>query len=400
MFHFYNKNIFIDNKFNQFGLKRGDLMATIIKVNGQTITIANKSSEAFDLLAAQKENIAIENMSSGLTASIEALNLIADTKAMESFGYKSTEAVSEKLQNTGKAILDKLKAFWEKVKHFVTVTVPKFFKDLWAKIQKFLKGEFDTEKYVELMCSSQKGLALYESVVFDGKDTLDKLTGFKYTGDLIKDANQASVLKEAKSNLSKCDNIESVKSKLKNASISGDKFRHSVGDKFEKITKEIGTLISKYEGLFKGAENNDTNPDYAKCAAVLTSLQELSVLICDVQSKSANAFLNSAVKVGALTKAANAGKVAAGAAVKASGKVAGANIGFSAGHIEGVGNAMDNIGGQRSNKVTNFIGEVGDRLHNTAEFGKVLGKATNDTLDAVGNAIQNSQRDKEYTTKK
>ena len=101
-------------------------MATIIKVNGQTITIANKSSEAFDY---DKAFSSIESFGSSIEKDIATLNVISNNKAMEAFGYKSTEGV-------GQAIADTAKKIWQKIKEWLG--------KLWKFIQKI--GTFFKEK--------------------------------------------------------------------------------------------------------------------------------------------------------------------------------------------------------------------------------------------------------------
>lgn len=85
---------------------------TTIKINGKTITIANKSTESFDI---DKESIALESLAVDISKSIEALDIVSDIKAMEAFGYKSTEGVGEKIKAGAIAVWEKIKQFFIKI---------------------------------------------------------------------------------------------------------------------------------------------------------------------------------------------------------------------------------------------------------------------------------------------
>ena len=87
---------------------------TTIKVNGKIITIANKSTESFDTL--NKESKSLESLAINIEKSIEALNIVSNIKAMESFGYKSTEGVGEKI-----------KEFFRKIGEFIKKISGKIF---------------------------------------------------------------------------------------------------------------------------------------------------------------------------------------------------------------------------------------------------------------------------------
>ena len=82
---------------------------TTIKVNNQVITIANKSTESFDI---DKESKSLESLALNIEKSVEALNIVSNIKAMESFGYKSTEGVGERIKAGAKIVWENIKQFF------------------------------------------------------------------------------------------------------------------------------------------------------------------------------------------------------------------------------------------------------------------------------------------------
>ena len=99
---------------------------TTIKINNKTITIANKSNESLSFDTLDKESKALESLAIDISKSIEALNIVSNIKAMESFGYKSTEGVSEKIKAGVKVVWDKVVQFFK--------SIGKFFKTIFAAI--------------------------------------------------------------------------------------------------------------------------------------------------------------------------------------------------------------------------------------------------------------------------
>ena len=99
---------------------------TTIKVNNKTITIANKSNESLSFSDLDKESKSLESLALNIEKSVEALNIVSNIKAIESFGYKSTEGVGKKIKAGVIAVKNKLIEWFKKL--------IEFFKNLQAKI--------------------------------------------------------------------------------------------------------------------------------------------------------------------------------------------------------------------------------------------------------------------------
>ena len=91
---------------------------TTIRVNNQVITIANKSTES-STFNIDKEYKSLESLALNIEKSIETLNIVSNIKAMESFGYKSTEGVGENIKAGAKAVWEKIKKFFEMIGTFL-----------------------------------------------------------------------------------------------------------------------------------------------------------------------------------------------------------------------------------------------------------------------------------------
>ena len=92
---------------------------TTIKVNNKTITIANKSNESFSYDDLDKESKSLESLALNIEKSVEALNIVSNIKAIESFGYKSTEGVGERIKAGAKAVWERIKEFFKKIGQFI-----------------------------------------------------------------------------------------------------------------------------------------------------------------------------------------------------------------------------------------------------------------------------------------
>ena len=285
-------------------------MATIIKVNGQTITIAPKSVESITIDSIFAENKSIESFSEGINKSLEALNLIADTKAMESFGYKSTEAVMDKVKAAGQAVLAKLKEFWEKVKKFVTVTIPNYIKQLISKISHYLNGyTCDPATFADKITENPKNLPLYEMVICQKKDTIDKLIGIP---GCIKNYDQALTdippLAEAMEKTVKF--IETGKASgalvkwIEESNFDGNVYRNSVVAAFVNMSSSIKSLN---DGIGTVLNIGQDNPDFANTyikptQSVIACCSKLETMVGDLLNRATTAFVTSS-KQGAIQNA-------------------------------------------------------------------------------------------------
>ena len=81
-----------------------------IKVNGVTISVENApvttGNLALDNL--EKQSVMLSRESEDITKMIKLYDIMSNVKAVESFGYRSTEGVGEKLANAAKAVKNKL----------------------------------------------------------------------------------------------------------------------------------------------------------------------------------------------------------------------------------------------------------------------------------------------------
>ena len=113
---------------------------TTIKVNNKTITIADKSNESLSFNDIDKESKSLESLALNISKSVEALNIVSNIKAIESFGYKSTEGVGERIKAGAKAVWDRIKQFF--------IKIGKFFKDLIKFIMNFIRSAYSNVKSI------------------------------------------------------------------------------------------------------------------------------------------------------------------------------------------------------------------------------------------------------------
>ena len=85
-----------------------------IKVNGVTISVESSpvTSGNLALNDLDKQSIMLSKESEDITKMIKMYNIMSNVKAVESFGYKSTEGVGEKIKEAAKAAWDKIKNFF------------------------------------------------------------------------------------------------------------------------------------------------------------------------------------------------------------------------------------------------------------------------------------------------
>ena len=92
-----------------------------IKVNGVTISVESSpvTSGNLALNDLDKQSIMLSKESEDITKMIKMYNIMSNVKAVESFGYKSTEGVGEKIANAAKEIWKKIKEFFIKIGKFI-----------------------------------------------------------------------------------------------------------------------------------------------------------------------------------------------------------------------------------------------------------------------------------------
>ena len=93
-------------------------------INGSTVSLSK------DILSEESLNTMIEEIDSSYNScskAIEAYNLVSNVKAMESFGYKATEGLGEKLKAGAKIVWGKIKEFFKRI--------GKFFKKIYSKVK-------------------------------------------------------------------------------------------------------------------------------------------------------------------------------------------------------------------------------------------------------------------------
>ena len=134
-------------------------MATIIKVNGQTITIANKSSEAFDIV---KASAILDTSLESIQQNLNALKVVSNVKAMEAFGYQATEGFADKLKSGIKTVFQKIKEFFKKLIEFIK-NIGKWIARLFSKF-KFSKK---TEKVLSEAVNESKSPEQIGEIVID-----------------------------------------------------------------------------------------------------------------------------------------------------------------------------------------------------------------------------------------
>ena len=93
-------------------------------INGSTINLSK------DIITEESLNTMIKEIDSSYKScskAIEAYNLVSNVKAMESFGYKATEGLGEKLKAGAKIIWGKIKEFFKRI--------GEFFKKIYSKVK-------------------------------------------------------------------------------------------------------------------------------------------------------------------------------------------------------------------------------------------------------------------------
>ena len=77
-----------------------------IKVNGVTISVENSPITSGNLALdnLEKQSILLSKESEDITKMIKMYNIMSNVKAVESFGYRSTEGVGEKIKEAAKEI--------------------------------------------------------------------------------------------------------------------------------------------------------------------------------------------------------------------------------------------------------------------------------------------------------
>ena len=108
----------------KFLLIRGHVMQ--IKVNGVTISVENSPVTSGNLALdnLEKQSMMLSKESEDITKMIRLYDIMSDVKAVESFGYRSTEGVGEKIANAAKEV-------WKRIKEFF-IKIGKFIADLFA----------------------------------------------------------------------------------------------------------------------------------------------------------------------------------------------------------------------------------------------------------------------------
>ena len=92
-----------------------------IKVNGVTISVESSpvTSGNLALNDLDKQSIMLSKESEDITKMIKMYNIMSNVKAVESFGYKSTEGVGEKIKEAAKAVWEKIRDFFIKIGKFI-----------------------------------------------------------------------------------------------------------------------------------------------------------------------------------------------------------------------------------------------------------------------------------------
>ena len=268
-------------------------MATIIKVNGQTITIAPKSAVSTESLYAS-----IESLGNDIQKDINNLNVIGNIKAMEAFGYKSTEAVMEKVKAAGSMVIEKIKELYHKLTQFIGDVIKKI-KEIITSMTKsgihknfvtMIQGKADFEQVMrgskdaefQAKCTlegARKMLEVAQNLTNNGVQFKNKVEGMKlvdklkakFTGEGLDEefANQLNT--EAYSNFDKMfnpDNAENIFTDVKT-------FGEFIGNgKFEDIASASRVYIQQLPGAAKTA-----NDIFAFSAATSKSIDQLNAVV-------------------------------------------------------------------------------------------------------------------------
>ena len=92
-------------------------------LNGSTINLSKYILSEESLNTMIKE---IDSSYESCSKAIESYNLVSNVKAIESFGYKATEAVGENIANGAKAIWEKIKEFFKRISLFTNKLITDF----------------------------------------------------------------------------------------------------------------------------------------------------------------------------------------------------------------------------------------------------------------------------------
>lgn len=162
-----------------------------IKINGNTISIENNTN--FNDI--KKIGNILSKESEDISKQIKAINMLSNVKAVESFGYKSTEAV-------GQAIKNGILYVWQKIVNFFS-SIINFIKKIIYKMQKLTI--FKKIKSSKILSNKSKSLLI---------DVVSKL------GVLLNDStNQLEKYYVKIANIKKAKNKEELKSILENAKL-------------------------------------------------------------------------------------------------------------------------------------------------------------------------------------
>ena len=135
-----------------------------IKVNGQTITVANKPTVSAESLFAS-----VESIYNDITKAFNAYKIASNVKTVESFGYKTTEGFGDKLKSAGKFILDKIKQFLKMVGTWILKFLAALGTGVICAIGELI--EFIQKMQIKLKGRKLKGIKVYVH-----QDIFDELT--------------------------------------------------------------------------------------------------------------------------------------------------------------------------------------------------------------------------------
>ena len=121
---------------------------TNIKINGKIINSKSIQIEKFDI---DKESKTLESLAIDVSKSTEALSIVSNVKAMEAFGYQTTEGFGDKLKSGIKVVWNKIKEFFSAIGRFIT----SLFKWILSKLSKG-KVKKETSKIIEEAVSESK----------------------------------------------------------------------------------------------------------------------------------------------------------------------------------------------------------------------------------------------------
>jgi hypothetical protein len=121
---------------------------TNIKINGKIINSKSIQIERFDI---DKESKTLESLSMDISKSTEALSIISNVKAMEAFGYQTTEGFGDKLKSGIKVVWNKIKEFFSAIGQFIT----RLFKWILSKLSRG-KVKKETSEIIEKAVSESK----------------------------------------------------------------------------------------------------------------------------------------------------------------------------------------------------------------------------------------------------